>query len=223
MPNELPYFPLYTGDIMTAIAAWPVERAGAYFLALCYQWEHGYVPTRDAVELGLVLHVSAGRARKLWTEIASKFVIDPEGHARNERLENIRAQVRLEIATKSGRGKAGAEGRWGKREQRSSNAQASPEQSVSNTIQNQTQVTPPIPPAARGAAQADLGRVTRSERAEAVKALQEWRRLPENWSKGCPHEPACESEEVCIGVVVQRWRLQRADGQQRAIDERLSA
>jgi uncharacterized protein YdaU (DUF1376 family) len=219
MPNELPFFPIYTSDILTAMASWPAERAGAYCLALFYQWEHGHVPTRDAAELGLVLHVSSGRARKLWAEIASKFVIDPDGHARNERLENIRAQVRLEIAMKSGRGKAGAEGRWGKREQRSSNAQASPEQSLSNAIQNQTQVTPPVPPAARGAAHVRTGPPTRDEKAAALDELRAYRKSVD-YNRTCQHEPQCGDELVCIGRIVQERRQAIAAGQ--AIESKAS-
>jgi hypothetical protein len=82
----------------------------------------------------------------------------------------------------------------------------------------------------------------RKERDAAIKALAYWRTHRSEWTQPnidwnddstwplCPHHneggdgsPACASDEVCIGVVVQRWRLQEADGQQRALDERKSA
>lgn len=240
MANELPALPFFTSDFLIAVATWPPERVGAYCLALFYQWEHEYVPAHDPKEMALIFHVtSVARAKTLWKEIAQKFDLDSRGRARNIRLEEHRNDVREAAARTSGRGKKGARARWHKERLRKAqasahaDAQASAGHHLGNGNQNQSHEVPPLPPAARGDAhvepeEADTRPVTRTERKEALEALRDWRnKLP--WqgdaTPSCPHEDreravaACETEEICVGIVVQRWRQQRAVGQQRALKE----
>lgn len=151
MGNGLPSLPFFTSDFLIAVATWPTERVGAYCLALFYQWEHGSLPADDASALALILHTTPTRARKLWSEIASKFQV-VNGLARNLRLEEHRKEVEAKVAKSSDRGTKGARALWHKR--RLSDAQASaqavpqaePKQSVSDGNQNQSQNQNQDPP-----------------------------------------------------------------------------
>jgi uncharacterized protein YdaU (DUF1376 family) len=156
MPNELAYMPTFISDFLTAVMGWPTDRVGAYWLALCYQWEQGGLPASDERELAQILHASRPTARRLWATIAFKFKPDAKGLWWNAKLEKVRVEARRQAAIASARGKSGAAVRWGKGahvvpEHSLSNAQALPEQSTSNGNQNQNQVHPPNPPLSQGA------------------------------------------------------------------------
>ncbi|MGE3278042.1 MAG: hypothetical protein AB7O67_23265 [Vicinamibacterales bacterium] len=218
MANDLPYIPLFVGDFLIAVASWPPERVGAYWLALLYQWEHGTVPAGDPQDMALVLHTpSVRRARKLWEEIAGKFEMVRPGHFQNRRLEQERAQVYAKQQTDSKRGKAGAEARWGKHRpsNASRNAQASLGHSPGNSTQTQTQdQDPPNPPAGAG------GRLTREERKWATTTLREWRHTHRAGFDVCPHSPdTCGTEIACVGRLVEEKRAEERRGQQRAYEE----
>lgn len=140
MGNGLPSLPFFTSDFLTAVAAWPTERVGAYCLALFYQWEHGCVPVGDGIALGLILHASPVRARKLWNEIAGKFHVEGD-EARNVRLEEHRQEVQAMVEASEARGRKGARARWHKHRLSTAQAhtQASGKDSLSNSNQNQNQ------------------------------------------------------------------------------------
>jgi len=222
MGNDLPYMPLFVGDFLIAVASWPPERVGAYWLALLYQWEHGTVPAGDARDMALILHTpSVPRARKLWEEIAEKFEMVGPGHFANRRLEHERTKVYLRKETDSNRGKAGAEARWGTRRSSSAsrNAQASLGHSSGNSTQTQTQdQDPPNPPAGAG------GRLTREERKWAKTTLQDWRRAHRAGFDVCPHSPdsTCSTEIACVGRLIEEKRAEERRGQQRAYEEPVS-
>ena len=215
MANELPYLPLYTSDFLIAVQTWGAERAGAYCLALFHQWEHGYVPTCEPAELGRVLHETPAKARRLWSEIASKFTIDDNGHARNERLEAVRADVRDRVAAASEKGRKGADARWGNSP---GNARGQrkhmPEQGLGNSNQIQNQLsTPPQPPASRVAL--SIKPPTRKEREWAEGKLLEYETATQ---QPCPHEPDCKGQrDKCVGLLVQTKRQSEARGQRAAI------
>lgn len=144
--------PTFVGDFLVTVSTWPPDRVGAYWLALCYQWEHGGVPASDERELAGVLHASRPVARRLWTEIQQKYRQHADGLWWNPRLEEVRIQARKQNALSSERGKKGAAARWGKgamtrmQIDAPSNAQALPEQSPSNSnhTHNQNQNQDPL-------------------------------------------------------------------------------
>lgn len=154
MGNGLPSLPLYTSDLLTAVAAWPTERVGAYCLALFYQWEHGHVPVDDE-SLALILHAPKGRARKLWRQIAGKFEIE-HNQARNVRLEEHRKEVEGKVAKSSEHGRKGARAKWHQHRLSTARVDAPavpeqmPEQSPSSSNQNQSQNQNQDPPINNG-------------------------------------------------------------------------
>lgn len=184
MSNELPYMPTFIGDFMAAVAGWPPDRVGAYWLALMYQWENGGLPADDARELSAILHTSSRSiARRLWSEIAPKFHKRADGRWWNAKAEAVRIEARRQFATASQRGKKGANARWGKGANAQSNAQAYaqalPEHCLSNANQNQNQVQPPKPPASGGrrrrrrVSAADLRDQEQADRTREVKRLMQ--------------------------------------------------
>jgi len=148
MPNELPYCPLFVGDLMAAVSTWPPDRVGAYMLALLYQWENGGLPADDESELARILHASRSVARRLWLEIRSKFVKYTDGLWWNPKMEEVRIEARRQHKAASERGRKGAAKRWGKGAQ--VDAQASLKQSLGNANQIQSIEEPPQPPAGAG-------------------------------------------------------------------------
>lgn len=139
--NGLPSLPFFTSDFLTAVAAWPTERVGAYCLALFYQWEHGFVPCDDSTALGFIIHASPARARKLWIEIADKFQVE-HGEARNVRLEEHRIETQAKVNKNKDRSSKGARAMWHKRRLMAAQAHAQampkhvPEHSPSNANHN---------------------------------------------------------------------------------------
>jgi uncharacterized protein YdaU (DUF1376 family) len=218
MGNELPYMPTFIGDFMTAVASWPPERVGAYWLALMYSWEHNGLPADDEEAIAAIFHVrSMSTTRRLWSEIGHKFFRHADGLWRNWKQEAVRVEATRQHAAT--RAHAGANARWGKGAngraqamptQSLRNAQALPEQSVSNANHNQNQITPPQPPAAAGGAQASAKPPTRAEQQWAVEFRRERMR---SRHPACPHTPTCEAELVCIGRLVQQQREALALGQ----------
>lgn len=206
MGNDLPFFPMYAGDFVTAVASWPAERVGAYWLCLLYQWDHGSVPADDLDDLARVMHESRSKAQLLWRQIGSKFPKTSVGY-QNIRLEEVRREVIDGVETSSRRGKAGAQARWGKR---SGNAQAStralPGQSLSNGIQSQSQIQePPLTPLSGGDRLLALKPITRGERTWAMEKRYMQGSVDNAY---CLHDPRCANDESCIGRLVGEKRLE---------------
>ena len=206
MSNELPYLPFFVSDFLVTVGTWPAERVGAYTLALFYQFEHGGLPVENESEFARILHVSRPTARRLWAEISYKFHKRADGLWWNQRLEDVRATARRQMEKATTRAQAGAAARWGKGANGAqARSQAMLEHSSSNAIQLKESTTPPQPPSPRGA-RPSLRKITSQERARA-EALRKR-------CGGCPHEkPKCESVEFCIGLIVQHWRHEEANGQ----------
>jgi uncharacterized protein YdaU (DUF1376 family) len=171
MSNELDFIPWYVAKFLVAVASWPPDRVGAYVLALNWQVEHGGIPARNLTELASILHTSRPKAQRLWAEIQHKF-IERDGLWWNEKAETVKADAVTRFRKSSDRGRAGANARWNKHS--SSDAQAPPKQSVSNssTVQHSTK-TPPKPPA-------DAGGSRRRRRREGDPiAIEQYRKTQE--------------------------------------------
>lgn len=218
MPNELPYLPFFVGDFLVTVSTWPVDRVGAYILALFYQFEHGGVPADDDAELARVLHVSRSQSRRLWAAIQQKgkFHQRADGLWWNQRLEEVRIEARAKVAKASDRGRNGASARWGKGAlvQSASNAQAMHKQSLSNGIhiQSKDKERTPQPPADAG------GRITRKELQSAERELRLFQASQPRYvppvhqlagveypvPRRCMHEPQCEDGRCLQRIAVDR-------------------
>lgn len=116
MASDMEWFPLYVNDILTSrkmLAMLPEER-GWYVLLLVHEWKGGPLP-RDMDEMGALLGLDGNRMATAWQRIGRAFA-EVEGGYVNARLEEVRQQQFDKLAAKKRAGKAGAEGRWGQRE-----------------------------------------------------------------------------------------------------------
>lgn len=106
--NKLPAFRLYTADFVMGTITMTAEQTGAYIILLCYQWDKGYVPWREAAKIG---RCSTAIAAQL---LRSKFPVGTDGRRRNKRLERERLKAHEYSQKQKAAGTKGAETRWKK-------------------------------------------------------------------------------------------------------------
>lgn len=82
---KAPAFQFYPRDFLVGTALFSNEQKGIYVTLLCYQWDHGRLPS-DVKKLSRL----AGCSVSKFNGVLSKFKDDGEGHIYNERLENER-------------------------------------------------------------------------------------------------------------------------------------
>ena len=144
MSNELHTMPLKIEALFSSrrVRSLKLDEFGAYMWLLCEAWlEGGRLPS-DLEELKASLPRGSEES---WQRI-EKFVIfrffRPSEDGRyliNDTQEKIYNDVVGGMKANSERGKLGAETRWGKLKQCSSNAQAVPKHGLSNSNQSQNQ------------------------------------------------------------------------------------
>lgn len=104
-----PSFPFYVEDYLAGTKKLSLAAKGAYVDCLCHQWhaDEG-IPTDDPKELAAILRCTPASAKAVWPIIATKFrLIDDEGRARNERLEDEREKKRRYYETQAENGAKG--------------------------------------------------------------------------------------------------------------------
>jgi uncharacterized protein YdaU (DUF1376 family) len=86
-----PSFPFYAGDWIAGTATLSLEAKGAYIDMLAHQWNSNEgVPGADFVALSRIIRASKSDAKRLWSVLSPKFVLQPDGTYRNARLERER-------------------------------------------------------------------------------------------------------------------------------------
>jgi uncharacterized protein YdaU (DUF1376 family) len=113
-----PAFLLYVDDFISGTCEMTTEERGAYIVLLCYQWSRGSIPP-DPAKLARIAGCEVSQ------DVMSKFALCNDGLLRNERLESVRQNREEFCAKQAGRGRAGAEKRWGKNSERHSERHSS--------------------------------------------------------------------------------------------------
>ena len=127
------WMPLYIGDYLSATNRLTTEQHGAYMLLIMDYWKHGSLPNDDAV-LAQITRMTPDA----WSNargILEAFFEVCDKHWKHGRIEKEMAAANSNKEAASNRGKAGAAARWGKKNassNASSNAQAIPEQWMSD-------------------------------------------------------------------------------------------
>lgn len=106
--TKSPAFRLYAADFIMGTAAMNCTQVGAYTRLLCYQWDHGSVPSQ-AKEAAKLSGCSTGIAGAL---LKAKFPFSEDGKRRNKRLERERAKQVEFSRVQSEKGRKGSEKRW---------------------------------------------------------------------------------------------------------------
>ena len=116
MSKAPPAFQFYANDFVTGTSRFTTTETGGYILLLCEQWDKGSVPGDSVVDLAQIMRCSRATAKAIWAKVQGKFVRDVDGHWRNERLEEVRAEppdpTPLVNVRRSAAGKKGARKRW---------------------------------------------------------------------------------------------------------------
>lgn len=99
-PRKNPHsFDFYVDDFLGGTVHLTPEAVGAYVRLLCFQFSNGSIPDDSGVTARLC-GCSVDELKSIWSELQSKFPIDPtDGKRRNERLASERSH-KLEVRKK---------------------------------------------------------------------------------------------------------------------------
>jgi uncharacterized protein YdaU (DUF1376 family) len=107
MAKSPPSFDLYPGDLIKSCIDMSAAEFGAYMRLLCYQWEHGAIPS-DKRKLARITGMEREEFTDVWESISSRFD-DVEGE--NLKVQERLAEQRLKsIATWTARREGGKKG-----------------------------------------------------------------------------------------------------------------
>lgn len=115
--TKLPYFPLYTDDLLGGTLNMSAQEFGCYIRLLCFQWGNGEIP--DCQE---ELQLIAGCA--VSPKVMAKFPKCTDGKLRNGRLEQERQQATSQYQKISAARSAAAKNRWQKKAEETCNCNA---------------------------------------------------------------------------------------------------
>jgi len=109
--ERLPWFAIYTGEMLSETRGWPLVARGAYYELLGAQWDLGVLP-REPAKLRGVIRATADEWRIAWRSVESKFPIVAGG-----RQHPMLEERRQRASDKRSKHRAGAAltnaSRWG--------------------------------------------------------------------------------------------------------------
>lgn len=93
------FFPLYYQRLLASTMGWKDDEFGAYLKLLIYQFDHGSIPN-DMELIGRI----AETAKKNWTKISAKFILNEGGNYINLVMDGIRQENvrKSELNTRNG-------------------------------------------------------------------------------------------------------------------------
>jgi uncharacterized protein YdaU (DUF1376 family) len=110
------YMPWFCKDYMASTALFSTEEHGAYSLLLMQMWLEGGTLPLEHDRLARVARVTdPTRWAAIWQVISVKFMSAGEGRITNRKLDEVLEDARARKVAATDKGRAGAEGRWSKR------------------------------------------------------------------------------------------------------------
>jgi uncharacterized protein YdaU (DUF1376 family) len=108
---EIPWFKLYVGDALKGTMDMSTEEVGAFFLLLCFYWEHGELPDTDKACAQVTrLSVKSWRAsaKKILARVSAARASGPSGAG----LDAQREWAQKKSRKLAENGRRGAHERW---------------------------------------------------------------------------------------------------------------
>lgn len=164
------FLPLFCRDFLMSTIGWTAAQRGHYLTLLMVQWDAGFLPPNlDALE-----RISDG-VSDAWNLLEDKFPVGTDGHRRNLRLEEHRANA---VQLREKRKKSGQEGGKAKAKQSSSKGVAPLEHCQSDAVAKPYHPEPEPEPQDSLSDERESSQAPRPPIAEAPKARAAGYALP---------------------------------------------
>lgn len=107
-----PAFQFYPRDYIMSTRTLTPEQRGVYIDLLCFAWDGDGLPDSTS-QLAAMAGISEAKFKRVWAELASKWVQGDDGRWRNPRQEQVRDELGEYRAAREIAAKKAAHKRWG--------------------------------------------------------------------------------------------------------------
>ncbi|HWG75488.1 MAG TPA: YdaU family protein [Steroidobacteraceae bacterium] len=111
MKSQLPYMPVFIGDLLRETSGWTTEEFGAYLKLLFVQWDNGPLPD-EPDRLAAICGIPVERFIEIWETLEHRFA-EVDGGLVHEATAARREQYARYRETQSLKGRKGMWSRWG--------------------------------------------------------------------------------------------------------------